>query len=334
MFKAKLHEMCQRRRWSLPKYSATSDGPPHMPNFKASVFVNGFTFSSYHTFHSSKEAYNQAAMNAFLNFSSPSDKDHLSKLPPQNYARKNNPDQPVFTIKTEGPPHDNRYKATVVIDGKSFESPTFFNTIKEAEQAAINIVHMFQQGESSSSKSKLLELTQREGFSKPTYKSTRIGPPHIPTFFSSVTVEGLEFHGKASTSKKQSEHDAAKIAYTALKESGLHMYAAFASSIKENESVKSTHELDIVKSKQKLNLEDQLLDQEMFPTNVKVNHNDIAIESSPLPPKKTIESSLLPPKKKMKMSNMSDTNLSRSKRSIKRPNYLKDYDTSSKSINP
>lgn len=72
MFKAKLHEMCQRRRWSLPKYSATSDGPPHMPNFKASVFVNGFTFSSYHTFHSSKEAYNQAAMNAFLNFSSPS----------------------------------------------------------------------------------------------------------------------------------------------------------------------------------------------------------------------------------------------------------------------
>lgn len=81
-------------------------------------------------------------------------------------------------------------------------------------------------------------------------------------------------------------------------------------------------------------LTDQLLDQEMFPTNVKVNHNDIAIESSPLPPKKTIESSLLPPKKKMKMSNMSDTNLSRSKRSIKRPNYLKDYDTSSKSINP
>lgn len=69
-------------------------------------------------------------------------KDHLSKLQPQNYARK---DQPVFTIKTEGPPQNTRYKATVVIDGKSFESPTFFNTIKEAEEAAINIVHMFQQ---------------------------------------------------------------------------------------------------------------------------------------------------------------------------------------------
>ncbi|KAL5076260.1 hypothetical protein RYX36_015244 [Vicia faba] len=251
--------------------------------------------------------------------------DHLSKLPPQNYARKNNLGQPVFTIKTEGPPYDTRYKATVVIDGKSLESPTFFNTIKEAEQAAINIVHMFQQGDTSSSKSKLLELTQKEGFSKPTYKFTRIGPPHIPTFFSTVTVEGLEFHGKASSSKKQAEHDAAKVAYTALKESGLHMYAAFASSIKENEAVKSTDELDTVnvKSKQKLNLEDQVLDQEMLPTNVNVNHNDTPNESSPLPPKK-----------KMKISNMSDTNLARSKRSIKKPSYLKDYHTSSKPINP
>jgi hypothetical protein len=33
-----------------------------------------------------------------------------------------------------------------------------------------------------------------------------------------VEVESLEFHGKASSSKKQAEQDAAKIAYTALKE--------------------------------------------------------------------------------------------------------------------
>ena len=67
-----------------------------------------------------------------------SDMDH------QNCARKNNLDPPVFTIKPEGPPHDIRYKATVVIDGKSFESPTSFNTIKEAEQAAAKFVDMFQ----------------------------------------------------------------------------------------------------------------------------------------------------------------------------------------------
>lgn len=68
----------------------------------------------------------------------------LSDTDHQNCARKNDLDQPVFTIKTEGPPHDIRYKAIVVIDGKSFESPTSFNTIKEAEQAAAKFVGMFQ----------------------------------------------------------------------------------------------------------------------------------------------------------------------------------------------
>jgi hypothetical protein len=40
---------------------------------------------------------------------------------------------------------------------------------------------------------------------------------------------------------------------------GLHMYAAFSSSIKENEAVQSTHESDFVKSKQKLNREGMLI---------------------------------------------------------------------------
>lgn len=40
----------------------------------------------------------------------------------------------------------------------------------------------------------------------------------MPTFFSTVVVEGKEFHGKACKSKKQAEQDAAKIAYIALKE--------------------------------------------------------------------------------------------------------------------
>ena len=38
------------------------------------------------------------------------------------------------------------------------------------------------------------------------------------TYFSTVEVEGLKFHGKASRSKKQADIDAAKIAYIALKE--------------------------------------------------------------------------------------------------------------------
>jgi dsRNA-specific ribonuclease len=79
------------------------------------------------------------------------------------------------------------------------------------------LILLFQE-ESFPSKSLLLELTEREGFSNPIYKTTQIGSPHMPTFFSTVEVEGLEFHGKASRCKKQAELDAAKIAYIALKE--------------------------------------------------------------------------------------------------------------------
>ncbi|GAU48807.1 hypothetical protein TSUD_406400 [Trifolium subterraneum] len=347
MYKMKLQELCHRRRWSLPEYYAMNiDGPPHNPNFKAYVFVNGVTFSSSDTFNSSKEAHNQAAMKAFLNFSSPPSGSSIPKneygykeeveavkpkpmqspIPPQSqvimndthrsrklqlqdYARKNDHDQPVFKVKTEGIPHDIHYKANVVIDGKSFEKPTLFNTIKEAEQAAAKIADMFQQAsviiisyeESCSFKSLLHELTQREDFSKPTYKTTKIGRPHMPTFFSTVEVESLEFHGKASTSKKLAEQDAAKIAYTALNECGIHMYAAFSSSIKENQAVETTHESDFVKSKQKLNLEDEdePLDEEIIlSTNIKVN-NGMHNESFPLPPNK-----------KMKMSNMNSSSSS------------------------
>ncbi|PNX71058.1 double-stranded RNA-binding protein 1-like, partial [Trifolium pratense] len=71
MYKMKLKELCDRRRWSLPEYYAMNiDGPPHNPRFKGYVFVNGVTFTSSDTFNSSKEANNQAAMKAFLKFSS------------------------------------------------------------------------------------------------------------------------------------------------------------------------------------------------------------------------------------------------------------------------
>lgn len=68
-----------------------------------------------------------------------SETDRLCKHQLQNYARKNNLDQPVFTIITEGLPNVIRYKATVVIGGTSFDSPAFFNTIKEAEHAAAKV---------------------------------------------------------------------------------------------------------------------------------------------------------------------------------------------------
>ncbi|GAU48806.1 hypothetical protein TSUD_406390 [Trifolium subterraneum] len=342
MYKTQLQQLCHRQRWSLPEYSKQNEGLPHKPSFKASVVVNGVTFTSSDAFNSAKEAQNQAAMKAFFNFSSPppppsvmalktqtdeygskekvevakpqeslvtskplviiTATDRLSKSHLHNYAQKNNLDPLVYEIKAEGLPHDIHYKAIVSIGGKSFESPTFFNTVKEAEQAAAKVammelpisVDLFQKAsvldESCPSKSLLLELTQREGFSKPTYKTTESGSSHLPTFFSTIEVEGLEFHGKASRSKKLAENDAAKIAYIALKECGRDMYAAFSSSFVENQALQSTHKSDIVKPKQIRSFEDELLDKEIVTTDEKIN-NGTHNESFPLPPNKKFKTS-------------------------------------------
>ena len=71
MDKTKLQEVCHKRQWGLPKYSAMKDGPDHTPCFKASVYVNGISFHSSASCKSSKDAHNDAAKMAFLHFTSP-----------------------------------------------------------------------------------------------------------------------------------------------------------------------------------------------------------------------------------------------------------------------
>ena len=77
MYKAKLQELCHQRKWGLPRYSAMKDGPDHIR--KASVYVNCVSFTS-GAFSSLKEANNQAAMLAFLSFSSGTPQISLSRF--------------------------------------------------------------------------------------------------------------------------------------------------------------------------------------------------------------------------------------------------------------
>jgi len=79
-------------------------------------------------------------------------------------------------------------------------------------------LYLLIQGDSDSFKTSLLELTEKEGFHKPTYKTMQSGSLCMPTFYSTIEVEGVQFHGKGCRSKKDAEEDAAEIACIALKE--------------------------------------------------------------------------------------------------------------------
>lgn len=64
------------------------------------------------------------------------DVQHLYKSQLQNYAQKRELALPVYSSEREGPPHKTRFKCRVTIDGQTYESPNFFSTLKEAENAA------------------------------------------------------------------------------------------------------------------------------------------------------------------------------------------------------
>ncbi|BBH05403.1 dsRNA-binding protein 2 [Prunus dulcis] len=163
---------------------------------------------------------------------------------------------------------------TVTADHEhTIESPEFFNTLKGPEHAAANAVSMSssQDGaqtsakyrvESGHCKNLLQELAQREGFYMPQYKTARSGASHLPTFSSTVEVEGEEFYGKAGKSKKQAELNAAKVAYIALKERGLSRATEITSCHLKEGALKTTQSSDlrmIVDSVKNLIHEEQLV---------------------------------------------------------------------------
>ncbi|KAJ0021432.1 hypothetical protein Pint_31568 [Pistacia integerrima] len=255
MYKTKLQELCHEKRWRLPSYSSMKDGPDHNPRFKSSVSVNGLSFHSSVSSKSYKHSQNDAAMLAYLHFTtSPSvepsvgepeigetfkgpeiylqvspDKNDVQcqyKSRLQNYARCKILESPVYYNITEGPAHAPRFKATVTVDGHTFESLEFFTNLKQAEHAAAKVALTslsfdgFQEEDYGFYKNLLQEFCQREDLSMPEYKTKKSGASHMPTFFCTVDVEGEVFYGKAGKSKKVAEIKAAKVAYTALIESG------------------------------------------------------------------------------------------------------------------
>lgn len=61
-------------------------------------------------------------------------------------------------------------------------------------------------------------MAQKEGIAIPVYDTVSDGLSHIPTFASTVEIKGERFQGSVMKTKKQAENDAAKVAWTRLRE--------------------------------------------------------------------------------------------------------------------
>ncbi|XP_024983436.1 double-stranded RNA-binding protein 4 [Cynara cardunculus var. scolymus] len=150
---------------------------------------------------------------------------HLYKSRLQNYAQKKNIAFPMYACEMQGPPHSRLFKARVTIDGVMYEGPEFCTTLKDAEHAAAKVAFTSLSPDGAKEddclyKSLLQELAQKKGLVLPVYATNRAGPPHMPSFASTVQIAGKCFVGQEARTKKQAEMNAAKVAYTDLTEGG------------------------------------------------------------------------------------------------------------------
>ncbi|OMO71126.1 Double-stranded RNA-binding protein [Corchorus capsularis] len=138
---------------------------------------------------------------------------------------------PRYTCMKDGPDHNPSFKSSVFLNGMSFHSSPSCKSFKESQNDAAKSAFLHFSSSSSSAatpdavqkvvvglyKKLLQQLTEREGLSSnPEYKTVKFGRAHSPTFFSTVEVEGVVYHGEGGKSKKEAELNAAKVAYTNL----------------------------------------------------------------------------------------------------------------------
>ncbi|KAB2623776.1 double-stranded RNA-binding protein 4-like [Pyrus ussuriensis x Pyrus communis] len=231
MYKSRLQELCQQRKWRLPEYNTTKVGLDHIPCFSATVTINGFDFHTVDTFRSSKEAQNDAAKHAF---------DHLSDHPqpkprnpipvPSSFPQPCLPSSSSTSFcsalpSTAAADSNTTHEAPQIVQPKILEMhqipplPLQFSGNKsgatpQANATLLNIQHFH--------KNQLQTYAQKRNLLPPVYSCEREGPPHNSRFKSRVTIGGQTFEGQEFLpTLKDAEHAAAKAALMSILPNGV-----------------------------------------------------------------------------------------------------------------
>ncbi|KAH9297560.1 hypothetical protein KI387_029242, partial [Taxus chinensis] len=132
LFKSQLQEYAQKASLSAPVYDTVKEGPPHVPNFKASVIVNGVKYESPDGFRNRKTAEHAAAQIALQELHKVANGGHVTVTNPvyetglcknllQEYAQKMSLPVPSYKCAKEGDGHAASFTSTVEIAGICYQ---------------------------------------------------------------------------------------------------------------------------------------------------------------------------------------------------------------------
>ncbi|KAM1413146.1 hypothetical protein ACFXTO_025784 [Malus domestica] len=238
MFKSRLQELCQQRKWRLPEYNTTKVGLDHIPCFSATVTINGFDFHTVDTFRFSKEAQNDAAKHAF---------DHLSDHPqpkprnpipvPSSFPQPCLPSSSSTSFcsalpSTAAADSNTTHEAPQIMQLKIQEThqipqlPLQFSGNKSGATPQANATLLSKMCIFSDiqhfHKNQLQTYAQKRNLLPPVYSCEREGPAHNSRFKCRVTIGGQTYEGQEFLpTLKDAEHAAAKAALTSILPNGV-----------------------------------------------------------------------------------------------------------------
>ncbi|KAM1132510.1 hypothetical protein FF1_046896 [Malus domestica] len=241
MYKSRLQELCQQRKWRLPEYNTTKVGLDHNPRFSATVTINGLDFHTVDIFRSSKEAQNDAAKLAFDHLSDnpqpkprnpiPSPSSFPQPCPPSSSSASSFSDEArEIEIVEPATDSDTTHEAREIeiVEPKTQEThqipqvPLQFsgNVSGAASQAnaalsgKMDMQHLY--------KNQLQTYAQKRNLLLPVYSCEREGPPHNCRFKCRVTIDGQTYEGQEFLpTLKDAEHAVAKAALMSLLPNGV-----------------------------------------------------------------------------------------------------------------